>query len=183
MAEVHVHGIDALVAAMERLPKELLGKNGGPIRKALVAAALIVKEDARARAAAHGLFKTGAMISNIVHEVDRNPQRSGANERVRVGVRGGSRIPYADTKANRRLRIVGKTYQTQGSTFYWRFHEFGAENLPARPFLRPAFYAHTGSNIELITALSARQVAIIARRLAAKQKREARAAASRAKAA
>lgn len=34
----------------------------------------------------------------------------------------------------------GKRYQkTDRDAFYWRFHEFGTEKLPAKPFIRPAF--------------------------------------------
>jgi len=66
---------------------------------------------------------------------------------MRVGVRGGARIPYTNNAQNRRSGRVGKTYQTDGRVFYWRFLELGTSRQPATPFLRPALY----ENIELIT--------------------------------
>lgn len=66
---------------------------------------------------------------------------------MRVGVRGGARIPYTNNAQNRRSGRVGKTYQTDGRVFYWRFLELGTSRQPATPFLRPALY----ENIEQIT--------------------------------
>jgi len=66
---------------------------------------------------------------------------------MRVGVRGGARIPYTNNAQNRRAGRVGQTYQTDGRVFYWRFLELGTSRQPATPFLRPALY----ENIEQIT--------------------------------
>lgn len=62
----------------------------------------------------------------------------------RIGVAGGARS-YANTKENVRKGRAGKTYETLGDsrnpggdTFYWRFLEFGTQNMAAQPFLRPA---------------------------------------------
>ncbi|HAV2933049.1 TPA: HK97-gp10 family putative phage morphogenesis protein [Acinetobacter baumannii] len=66
---------------------------------------------------------------------------------MRVGVRGGARIPYTNNAQNRRSGRVGKTYQADGRVFYWRFLELGTSRQPATPFLRPALY----ENIEQIT--------------------------------
>ncbi|EXD15142.1 hypothetical protein J479_2627 [Acinetobacter baumannii 1297] len=66
---------------------------------------------------------------------------------MRVGVRGGARVPYTNNAQNRRAGRVGKTYQIDLSVFYWRFLEFGTSRQPATPFLRPALY----ENIEQVT--------------------------------
>lgn len=167
----HIEGLEGIIKSLNQLPKELVGKNGGPIRKALVAASTIIRDDARARVSALGLVKTGAMQANIAYQVDRNPQRSGANERVRVGVRGGALSKYADTRKNRRLGVVGKAYEKSSTTFYWRFHEFGTEKMKAQPFLRPAFESNTGAALDTIVSMTERQIAIIARRLARENSR------------
>ncbi|EPF6349215.1 HK97-gp10 family putative phage morphogenesis protein [Acinetobacter baumannii] len=66
---------------------------------------------------------------------------------MRVGVRGGARIPYTNNAQNRRAGRVGQTYQADGRVFYWRFLELGTSKQPATPFLRPALY----ENIEQVT--------------------------------
>lgn len=53
---------------------------------------------------------------------------------MRVGVRGGARIPYTNNAQNRRSGRVGKTYQADGRVFYWRFLELGTSRQPATPF-------------------------------------------------
>ena len=67
---------------------------------------------------------------------------------IKVGVRGGARIPYARNDNNRRSGRVGKSYQVEGKVFYWRFLEFGTSRQPATPFLRPAL----SNNIDSITS-------------------------------
>jgi HK97 gp10 family phage protein len=44
----------------------------------------------------------------------------------RIGVQGGAILKESSKPG------------TGGYTFYWRFIEFGTENVPARPFMRPA---------------------------------------------
>ncbi|OPZ07460.1 MAG: hypothetical protein BWZ07_03320 [Alphaproteobacteria bacterium ADurb.BinA280] len=56
-----------------------------------------------------------------------------------MGVKGGARKPYANSARNRRSGKAGGTYQTQGSTYYWRFLEFGTAKMPPVPFLATAF--------------------------------------------
>jgi HK97 gp10 family phage protein len=66
---------------------------------------------------------------------------------IKVGVRGGAKMPYVNSSENRRTGRVGKTYQVEGKVFYWRFLEFGTSRQPATPFLRPAL----SNNIDAIT--------------------------------
>ena len=61
-------------------------------------------------------------------------------------------MKYADTANNRRLKRVGKTYQTRGLAYYWRFLEFGTSKLSAKPFLRPAFEAKKDAAVDAIKA-------------------------------
>lgn len=135
MAANQLQGLDGVLDALKALPREVAGKNGGPVRVALAKGAKRIRDRARQLAA----VDTGAVRDNIVLKRDRSPQRSGANERYLVGVRGGSQTSYADTKRNRRKGLVGQKYEKAGRTYYWRFLEFGTANAPPRPFLRPAF--------------------------------------------
>jgi len=150
MAERTIDGLDGVLEALQQLPKEIVAKNGGVVNAALRKGAVIVRNAARSQAP----VRSGALRNNIALSRDRNPQRSGAAERYRVGVRGGAEIPYTDNKKNRRAGRVGKTYTPDGSTYYWRFIEFGTEKMSARPFLRPAFESSKEQALaEIVTEL------------------------------
>jgi HK97 gp10 family phage protein len=143
----HVQGLDGLLDALKALPPEIASKNGGPARAALAKGAKIIRDDARIRAPKD----TGATAANIVMKRDGRPDRFGVNERYTVGVRGGSLSTYSNTKRNRRKGVVGKKYEKQSSTYYWRFKEFGTEKMAATPFMRPAFESNQARAMAAIT--------------------------------
>lgn len=74
---------------------------------------------------AQGLLETGALSRAIAFKKFR---KTATLLGYTVGVRHGKRI----TKSQRNLK---------DDPWYWWMHEFGTVNLPARPFLRPAFAA------------------------------------------
>lgn len=53
---------------------------------------------------------------------------------MRVGVLGGAKAPAIQSGE---FKGKGKG-NPGGDTYYWRFLEFGTENMPAHPFMRPA---------------------------------------------
>ncbi|MBJ9954370.1 hypothetical protein I5735_15155, partial [Acinetobacter baumannii] len=72
---------------------------------------------------------------------------------MKVGIRGGAKS-YVKSKDNVRKGLAGKKYKTDGDkqnpggdTFYWRFLEFGTQNMIARPFMRPSLQ----NNVNTIT--------------------------------
>jgi len=132
--EVKLDGLDGILDALKKLGKEA-SKRGGPARKALFQGAKVIRDAARQGAP----VDTGALKKNIVAARDRRPESDGASEQYFVGVKGGARKPYANSARNRRSGKAGGTYQTQGSTYYWRFLEFGTAKMPPVPFLVPAF--------------------------------------------
>ncbi len=129
-----LEGLKETVAALKALPAQFASKNGGPIRKAMVAAAKPMRDAVIAKVP----IDTGNLRANIYIYRDRNPQSIGATERFIIGVRG-KKAKYARTRLNVRLGRVGKNYRLAGDAFYWRFVEFGTEKQSAQPFLRPAF--------------------------------------------
>lgn len=131
-SSVEVRGLSDLLQAMEQLPREIVSKNGGPLRSALAKAAKVIKDEAVKRAPS----RTGLLKREIRTMRERNPGE--AAEAYRVGVRRGKKA-YADTKKNRQKGRARKTYQVEGNAYYWRFLEFGTAKMPAAPFLRPAF--------------------------------------------
>lgn len=132
---VRVEGLDELLHKLEALPREMAGRNGGPVRSALFKAATVVRDEARNRAP----VRSGLLRDNIVAKRNRNPGEHDATEEYGVGVAKGSKKKYANTRKNRRQRKVGEEYTAPSVAFYWRFLEFGTAKLAARPFLRPAF--------------------------------------------
>ena len=146
-------GFKELAAALRELP-ERVARNG--LRAAVNAGSTIVKKQALANVDAQGLVLTGAMKANFYQKQIR--EQSGPMEQTfYVGVRKGV-AKYAKTAANKRSGKAGKAYKSEGTTFYWRFHEFGTSKMPARPFIRPAFESQKEA---AVTAIGAKLDAVI----------------------
>lgn len=131
---VEVEGLGELLKRLEALPREISGKNGGPVRRALGRAARLVRDEVRTNAPR----RSGNLQANIIAARVRDDRPPGVAERFVVSVRG-KRQRYANTAENRRSGRVGKTYQRDGDAFYWKFLEFGTAKMPARPFIQPSF--------------------------------------------
>lgn len=130
--QIKVEGLAELAKALKALPPEIAGKNGGPLRKAIGRAAVVIRDDARRRAP----VDTGNLRDNIIAVRKRkSPQ---GTEGYFIEVRR-KRRKYANTRANRRKGRVGKTYENLGEAYYGMFVELGTAKMPAQPFLRPAF--------------------------------------------
>lgn len=132
--DLKITGLDETIAALRALPRALSGRNGGPIRKALFAAAKPFRDEARQRVR----VRSGNLRDNIIIRRDRNPAASGATERYTVTIRTRRR-KYANNKVNRRLNRAGGRYEDWGNAYYGKFLEFGTSRMPAYPFLRPTF--------------------------------------------
>ena len=156
-----IRGLDGLLDALKALPPEISSKNGGPARVALAKGARVVRDEVRRRAPKD----SGALVKNVIMQRDRNPQRSGANERYLIGVRGGAKN-YANTKRNVRKGRAGKEYKTDGNTYYWRFKEFGTKKMPADPFLRPAFESKKEEAMNVIASTLASGIERAAKKVA-----------------
>lgn len=145
MADNDVKGLPQLLRAMQQLPAEIVSKNGGPLKRALFAAAKVIKEEA-ARLAPR---RTGFLSTQLAVYRDRNPADAegshfglasqGATERYLIGVRRRKKR-YGNNKKNRQKERVGEAFKTEDA-FYWRFLEFGTDRAAAKPFMRPAFEA------------------------------------------
>lgn len=83
----------------------------------------------------------------VTQKASRAARRIGGTM-MRVGVLGGSKA-YVENKVNQRLGRAGKTYETPGVAFYWRFREFGTEKQRADPFMQPAFERNLGKVQEI----------------------------------
>lgn len=137
MAEfANVTGLEETLKALRALPKAISGKGGGPLRRALFAAAKVVKAEVMQAAP----VRTGLLKGSIATFRDRKPEGVGANEHYTVGIRK-QRKKYRENYRNGRLGRIGKSYSVHGAAFYGQFVEFGTSKMAAHPFMRPAFEA------------------------------------------
>ncbi|NHC02329.1 hypothetical protein G9F31_00830 [Acinetobacter sp. 187] len=142
--QLNVQGLDNLKRKMDQLSNPRKAKSIA--RKAARQAMNIARDSARAAAKALDDPRTPEKIHREITVIGGKSRNS--NEVViKVGVRGGARVPYVNSAANRRSGRAGKSYQLEGKVFYWRFLEFGTARQPATPFIRPAL----SRNIDAIT--------------------------------
>lgn len=140
MAEIQkIEGLRELGERLKALPKEISGKSGGPLLKALRKVAKVVQTRAKNRVR----VKSGTLRDNIIVTRDRYAKQKGATEGVQVTVRYKAK-GYKDNARNRRTGKVGSTYKNYGPLFYAKFLEFGTSKMAAYPFLRPAFEQSKG---------------------------------------
>lgn len=91
-------------------------ENNRVLRQATRAAAVVIRDEARARA----------------------PRRTGKLARNIVAVSG--RAQNGDVVSGVNIRTKGKA-SNPNNAFYWRFVELGTSRMAAHPFVRPAFDA------------------------------------------
>jgi len=124
-----------LLAFPDKLAANILG---GAIR----AGAVVIQKEARAK----------APMSDEPHYLGKGSKR--------VLIQPGTlRKSIRVKKAPRKSRSVPIEYWVYVSkrTWYWKFKEFGTSNMPASPFMRPAFEAMKVKAVEAIrTYLAAR---------------------------
>ena len=156
--QIKVEGLAELAKALKALPAEIAGKNGGPLRRAIGRAAVVIRDDARRRAP----VDTGNLRDNIIAVRKRkSPQ---GTEGYFVEVRR-KRRKYANTRANRRKGRVGKTYENLGEAYYGMFVELGTAKMPAQPFLRPAFESKKTEAVETFRVELAKGIEQAARKV------------------
>lgn len=126
-----IHGLDDLLKTLKSLPPELASKRGGPVAAGLRAGAKLVAEQARVNVRAivakpnkggRDQRSTQALEKAIGVRRDPNPRRSGAAERMIVGLKRRATQPKTDVPVAR----------------YGSVLEFGSEELPAERWLRGA---------------------------------------------
>lgn len=148
-------GLDQAVATMKDLPTQLRRK---ATRAAGRKAAKVIADAAQANALKIDRSETPLQIAaNVAIQFATRHFKATGDVMFRVGVRGGAR-KYSNTKENRGKRRVGKRYAVDGSTFYWRFVEFGTSRTRARPFMRPALEANIGRATDVFVAELNRQL-------------------------
>jgi HK97 gp10 family phage protein len=127
---VELKGVDELVTALKDLPQKIRVR---AVRKALVVAGRVIRDEAKARAPVLQLIvanrRAGTVRRRISVRVSKFARQAG-DEGVYINVKP---LRGAET---RRLGKAGAN--NPNDPFYWRFLEFGTRKMQARPFLGPA---------------------------------------------
>ena len=150
MSEFKLEGVDELIAKLKAVSRETANKGG---KAALRKAAKVILDAAKSGAQRLDDPATSEVIAKnlVIRWAGKEYKRTG-NLSFRVGVLGGARSTgrSALRSAARRRRqgipsleslgeIAGAGKANPGgSTWYWRFLEFGTQKMAARPFMRPA---------------------------------------------
>lgn len=152
-----VDGLKAINRAMKKLPKELVGKKGGPLKTALFNASLPVFRAAQEKAPVNKDPKAenpGRLKMSIRRRRHTNPKK--LDEIIGVGV------------------FLGSSRGDRTGAFYAGFVEFGTEagpKLPAgqapQPFMVPALEENTQTAINNFIRKAKQGIDKIERQLAA----------------
>ena len=130
-----LEGLDAAMAKLRALGDQKKIKRA--VRAASTKAMRSVRDAARAGAMRLDDAHSPELIAKNIATQYSSRQSKGDKVVVRVGVRGGAR------KMEKYGEFKGKGGGNPGGdTFYWRFLEFGTQNMAARPFMRPALEAN-----------------------------------------
>lgn len=133
--EFSLTGLDDLLGKLDAVTHEVKRKGG---RFALRKAAQVVRDAAQANAKRIDDPETAEDISrNVAMRWNGRLFKRTGNLGFRVGVLGGARIPKSKPKGS-------DPGGPGGDTRYWAFQEFGTEDTPAQPFMRPALSENIG---------------------------------------
>ena len=122
-----IKGLDALQAKLQAVSFDMQKKGG---RFALRKAAQVIRDKAISNAASIDDPESRESISKNITERwnGRLNKKSGGNDMgFRIGVLGGAKDTGKEDSKN-----------PGGTTFHWRFIEFGTAKMAAKPFMRPA---------------------------------------------
>jgi HK97 gp10 family phage protein len=152
--EFQIQGLDGVLEKMRKLGPDLAKKGA---RTAMRKAANVVRDAAKEGWRRVDRPETPNNIANnVAIAFSSKAFRANGDVMMRVGIRGGARQPYANTRANRRSGRVGQTHATEGSTYYWRFLEFGffsvkaGRDIPPQHVMRDAL----SQNVEQATTVA-----------------------------
>jgi len=130
--DFQLNGLPELLGKLDALDYDMKRKGG---RFALRKAAEVIRNQVIQNALSIDDPSTSERISkNVVTRWSGRTFKKTGNLAFRVGILGG-----AKGAAEAVGEVTGQGKENPGGdTFYWRFVEFGTQNSPAHPFVRPA---------------------------------------------
>lgn len=161
-AEFKLQGLDGAIDVLKSLPPEIVSKRGGPARKALRKAAVVILNAEKANlqrvtsnATESGKVEsTGFLLKNLV---------------IRLG-----RLPTGENGEMYVVRPSRKAYVREGqkvtTSMTARFLEHGTSKQPAEPFARPAVESHGETAIRTVETELLREIGKVVAKLARAKK-------------
>lgn len=149
MDSCKVEGLDKLAAALRELPQRL-GRN--VLRGAVAAGATVIRNEARL----HAPVYTGDVAQG--HPPPGTLKRAIFQVRVREKSDDKRQVFIVSVKQGKKYRVQGKRGDKSQDAYYWRWVEMGTVNMPARPFLRPAFDAKKEEAVAAIAGYLANRI-------------------------
>lgn len=143
-----VQGLDGLLDRLEKLPKEISGKAGGPVKRSLLAGGKLIADEAKVtlqesinRPNVDGTIaeSTGLLKGSIQVKRSTKPPR-GIAEKVSVRVKRG------------------KTPDGTSITKYGKAMEFGTAKQTGHPWLRPAFENKKQAALDVIVSALQKEI-------------------------
>lgn len=158
---MEVKGLAGSLAMLQKLPAEVVSKNGGPVRRALRKGARVIQAEAklRFRLAVAQVGKSGITDSTGFTEsmiIVRKGKFAGKGERQVVTVRYGQAHPSGQ-------KFRGRPIYANDIAFIM---EAGTSNQPATPWAKPAFVAKAAEAIATVERELPRDIERIAAKLA-----------------
>jgi HK97 gp10 family phage protein len=159
---IHVRGLKELQQALSELPKRV---NSNALRSAVNAGAAVIRAEARKNAPVYtGDVQNGhpppgtlrkSIITKYIPELSTSTRKT-----FFVTVRHGKKYQ----------KVKGRNGSvTNLDAFYWWWVEKGTAKMTARPYLRPAFYAHQNAAVSAIKYKLGARIDIEATKLANKK--------------
>lgn len=161
--DMKLDGLDGVLDALQKLPPEVVSKNGGVVRKALRKGAVVLVKEARSRfsAAVQSVGKSGITDTTGFTErqiiAKRGKFKSGQGERQVITVRG---VPHPNGNTFR-----GRALQANDIAFLM---EAGSAKQPATPWLRPAFASKAQEAIQTVETELPKEIGKVAAKLGLK---------------
>lgn len=158
-AEMNISGVDGVLNTLRSLPPEIVSNRGGPVKLSLAKGARFLRDKERAALRAAIIQdnddSTGLLEDSIIASRGK-PPTSGKGERYLVRVK---RKMYPGRK--------GEQVSTLKSA---QLKEYGAENQPPAPFIRPTFLTYAGQTITVVTTDLRQRIDKIVAKLAAQNR-------------
>lgn len=133
---VKVSGLKELGQEMQSLGKDVAGRVA---RAATASGAKVVQKAAKAKIVGEGLVDTGLLQKSVIVKRLRPSEAAPLTSQHIVTVKKGNKKGVNWVKGMK-----------HPDAYYWFFHEFGTVNIPARPFMRPAFQSTKQQQVDAV---------------------------------
>lgn len=160
MVELKVTGLDGVLDMLNKLPAEVVSKNGGPVRAALRKGALVIQkqEKANLQAIISGTsdqgerLSTGLLMDNVIVSRGKKP----------IGSKGERFLVRVKRKVYARPNNEGGDTTTLKVA---RLLEYGSSKQPARSWIRSAAASKAQEAVNVTTAELVKRINAIVKKL------------------